>query len=94
MAGVYLLPTTVLMLLVSPLAGGLVRTTSAATMVAAGSVAAAILASETVGGTGVPTGHAYQTSFAISAVAGGLAALSAAWFGWRNRSRAASPSAA
>ncbi|MBX6769466.1 MAG: MFS transporter, partial [Actinomadura rubrobrunea] len=165
MSGVYLLPMTVLMLVVSPLAGGLVRRTSAATMVAAGSVvaalanvylilrhgheydiyiatfllglgvglsfaalgtmavehvdrsktavasgvnslvrlvggsiagsvAAAILTSETIGGTDVPSVDAYEISFAVSAVAGGLAAVFAAWFGWKNRSRAASSSAA
>ncbi|MEU1313374.1 MFS transporter [Streptomyces cinnamoneus] len=41
-AGIYLLPTTILMLLVSTLAGGLIRRFSAANMVAVGAVLAAL----------------------------------------------------
>lgn len=42
MAGVYLLPTTALLIVISPLAGRFVRKTSAATMVATGSAVAAL----------------------------------------------------
>ncbi|MEV4847854.1 MFS transporter [Micromonospora matsumotoense] len=162
MAGVYLLPTTLLLIVISPLAGRLVRKTSAAAMVAIGSVVAAlsnvwlivrhdhpsdiyiatsllglgvglsfaalgtmavehvdpaktavasavnslvrlvggsiassvtaaILTSNTIDGTSVPTVHAYEISFTIAAFSVGLAAFFAAWFGWTNRSRAASP---
>lgn len=164
MAGVYLLPTTLLLIIISPLAGRLVRKTSAAAMVAIGSVVAAlsnvwlivrhdhtydiyiatsllglgvglsfaalgtmavehvdpaktavasavnslvrlvggsiassvtaaILTSDTIGDTGVPTVHAYEVSFTIAALSVGLAALFAAWFGWLNRARAAAASA-
>lgn len=164
MAGVYLLPTTLLLIVISPLAGRLVRKTSAATMVAIGSVVAAlsnvwlilrhdhpydiyvatallglgvglsfaalgtmavehvdpaktavasavnslvrlvggsiassltaaILTSDTTAG-GVPTEHAYETSFTIAAISVGLAALFAGGFGWLNRARTAAASPA
>ncbi|MFF4452821.1 MFS transporter [Streptomyces goshikiensis] len=163
MAGVYLLPTTLLLLVISPYAGRLVRRTSAAAMVATGSAVAmlsniwlimrhdhpydiyvatallgigvglsfaalgtmavehvdpdktavasavnslvrlvgggvasaltsAILSSDTIMGTKVPTVHAYQVSFTIAAVSVGLAALCAGGFGWMNK-RTAAPAA-
>ncbi|MEU9941507.1 MFS transporter [Streptomyces lavendulae] len=156
MAGVYLLPTTLLLLVISPYAGQLVRRTSAATMVATGSAVAmlsniwlimrhdhpfdiyvatallgvgvglsfaalgtmavehvdpnktavasavnslvrlvgggvasaltsAILSSDTIAGTRIPTVHAYQVSFTIAAASVGLAALCAGCFGWMNK---------
>ncbi|MFF5256845.1 MFS transporter [Streptomyces leeuwenhoekii] len=160
-AGIYLLPTTILMLLVSTLAGGLIRRFSAANMVAigailaalsnvylvlrhdhsydlyvattllglgvgcsfaalgtmavehvdasktavasavnslvrlvggsiAGAVTSAILASDTIEGTKVPTLHAYEVSFMIAAVCVVLAAAFAALFGQLNQRAAAS----
>ncbi|MFF4402807.1 MFS transporter [Streptomyces sp. NPDC001480] len=155
-AGIFLLPTTLLMLVVSTFAGGLVRRYSASNLVAAGSVVAAasslwfvarhdhsydlyvattllglgvglsfaalgtmavehvepsktavasavnslsrlvggsiagsataaLLASDTIKGTQVPTVHAYNTSFSIAAACVILAAVIAAVFGRLNR---------
>lgn len=160
-AALYLLPTTVLMLVVSPVAGRLIRRHSAATMVAAGSLVAAlsnlwlvlrhdhsydiylattllglgvglsfaalgtmavehvdpsktavasavnalvrlvggsvagavisaILTSNTIRNTTVPSVHAYQLSFSIATGCVTLAAAFAGFFGWLNRRHAAS----